>query len=644
MSRFPLVRIVDFISRVFPFNKLDREELSAVVRHMQLAYHPRGTPIIQAGGPPAEYLYIIHSGSVKITAPIESGEDQLVDMRGEGDFFGSVSLLRSLTAMFNVTAHEDLLTFMLPGIEFKKLMEAHTAFQDHFGRSLAQYLRASRVQAFSLNGQASSADAFHEISSQMRGRVSDLMSVHVLTCAPGASIQEAARKMTRRKVGSIVITDGDGEALGLVTDTDFRARVLAAGLSPDAPVESIMSRPPLTISPGAYAFEAMFEMTRYGVHHLLVGEGGRVQGVVSDHDIKMITGSTPVGLARNIEKIESLEGMKRFPERIRRVLESLLLMGSSAEYMMDLLNEFMDLLFIRLFELCEAAMVEDGLGPAPARYSWLALGRAGRKEQAPPFQQDFALVYADVPRENTGQVREWFIGFARRVGDAMRRWGFDAKPYENLGIGSEWCRSAEEWKKAYAGWVRSPAEAGNGNLGRIFDFRAIHGESAFIKELRGVLWQGMDENREILKYMAQNAVERKPPLCFFRNELLERNGERSKQLDLELMGIEPLASSIRVLALEARVPETNTLGRLKQTAEHLSINKQLEDDLHEAFSYMTILQVSRYLETASTDQKDRVMDPADLNTFQRKILKDCFAVIDRFQELIIGRVSGGHGN
>ena len=643
MSQFPLVRIVDFISRVFPFNTLDRDELSAVVCHMQLAYHPRGKVIIQAGGPPADCLYIIHSGSAKVSLPSNSGEDNLVDMRGEGEVFGSVSLLHSLTAIFNVTAHEDLLTFLLPGDDFKKLVETNTEFRNHFQYSLAQYIRASREPAALAKGQGTGVETFREIASQMRGRVSDLMSVQVLTCGPGASIQEVAREMTRRKVGSIVVTNGNGEAVGLVTDTDLRVRVVASGLNPEAPVESIMSRPPLTISPGAYAFEAMFEMTRYGVHHLLVGDEGRLEGVVSDHDIKMVTGSTPVGLARNIDKVQSFDEMDRFPERIRRVLESLLNMGSSAEYMMDLLNEFMDRLFLRLFELCEAAMVDDGLGPAPTKYSWLSLGRAGRKEQAPPFRQDYALVYADVPKERVGQVREWFIGFARRLGDAMKRWGFDVRPYQNLGIGSEWCRSATDWKNTYEDWVRDPAGAGNGNFGRIFDLRAIQGESGFVRGLRDVLLEGITRNRNILAFLAKDAAGRKPPLCFFRNTVMDRAGGSSEWLELEQQGIEPMVSSIRLLALEARVAETNTLGRLKQAAESLSINTQLQDDIHEAFSYMTILMVSHYLEATSPTENLWQISPSSLTASQRKILKDCFAVIETFRKLIARRVLGDAG-
>ena len=288
-------------------------------------------------------------------------------------------------------------------------------------------------------------------------------------------------------------------------------------------------------------------------------------------------------------------------------------------------------------------MIEDGLGSAPASYSWLALGRAGRKEQAPPFRQDYALAYTDVPQERVGQVREWFIGFARRVGDSMRRWGFDARPYENLGIGSEWCRSAKDWIKTFEDWGRNPDSAGNGNFGRIFDLRAIQGESAFVRDLRGVLWEGIDRDREIITYLARDTAERKPPLCFFRNMVMHRDGRNSEFLDLEQQGIEPLVASIRTLALEARVYETNSLGRLKQAAELLSIDNRLEDDLHEAFSFITILLVSRYLEAASPSDNHWLVTPSTLTASQRKILKDCFAVIETFQEMVNRRVleSGG---
>jgi signal-transduction protein with cAMP-binding, CBS, and nucleotidyltransferase domain len=58
---------------------------------------------------------------------------------------------------------------------------------------------------------------------------------------------------------------------------------------------------------------------------------------------------------------------------------------------------------------------------------------------------------------------------------------------------------------------------------------------------------------------------------------------------------------------------------------------------------MTILMVSRYLETTSPSEDQWVITPPTLTASQRKILKDCFAVIETFQEFIVRRVLKGGG-
>ena len=69
--------------------------------------------IIQAGEAPSQNLYVIMNGSVRVTLPRPSGEELLIDVRGEGDTFGALSLLQGEQALFSVTAQEDLLAFML---------------------------------------------------------------------------------------------------------------------------------------------------------------------------------------------------------------------------------------------------------------------------------------------------------------------------------------------------------------------------------------------------------------------------------------------------------------------------------------------------------------------------------------------------
>jgi CBS domain-containing protein len=643
MGQFPLARIFDFVAKVFPFDTLEQDELEKSIKLMEIAYFPRGRIIIKAGGDPADHLFIIHSGSVKISVPAGPEEEFLVDIRGEGDMFGAVSLLQSRKALFTVTAQEDLLTFLLPAEEFRRLVEDKPIFHRHFSMSLARNIRAVQESADGLRPGLSGHDSLKDMAAQMRGRVADLMSADVLTCPPEVSIREAALRMTRRRVGSVVVTDPAGRPLGLVTDTDLRVRVLAEGIAPERPVSEIMSRPPLSISSQAYAFEAILDMTRHGVHHLLVTEGEHMTGVISDHDIKVVTGSTPVGLAREIDNVLSLEELTRVPSHIRRVLEMLLNLGSSAEYMMDLLSEFADRLYLKLFALCEDRMEAEGLGRAPTGYCWLALGRAGRREQAPPLHQDHALVYSDVPEQREGVVREWFIGFARRVEEGALLCQFPAgmaSPFNGAG----WCRSAGAWRRTYLDWVRNPATLAPGDPGHVFDFRSVQGESAFAVSLREAVTAAVRDTPDFLGLMAASATAIKPPLGFLRRHVVGHDGSYSDWLNLEEHGLRLLASAVRVLAMEQGLTDTNTLGRLREAAGRMSLSKRLEDDLREVFSFMTVLNVSHYLQSPSpVKEGDDLLNPNRLTTTQRRMLKQGFKVIAELQELVVKRYSSGAG-
>ncbi|MFH1136115.1 MAG: putative nucleotidyltransferase substrate binding domain-containing protein [Pseudomonadota bacterium] len=633
MSQFPLARILDFISQVIPFDHLDEEELQRVVGKMEIAYYPRGAVIIEAGGPSADQLFIIHGGSVKITVISPAEEELLVDVRGEGDIFGAVSLLSSRQALFTVTAQEDLLVFLLPASDFRGLVRDHPVFQRHFQYSLARNIQAVFKGGSSpVSAGSEGVGPFKQMAVQMRSRVADLMGVRVLTCRPDASIRQATQAMTVRGVGSIVVVGDDGRPLGLVTDTDLRTRVLAAGVDSDQRVDRIMSQPPLTISVQAFAFEAMLEMTRHGVHHLVATEGERMVGVISDHDIKVIIGGSPVGLVREIENIGSLEELARIPSRLTRVLEMLVGLNSSSEYMMSLLSEFVDRLIIKIGDFSENKMVEEGLGPWPASYCWLSLGRAGREEQAPPLYQNFALVYSDVPREREGVVREWFLGFSRRVAERLAQLGLEPRPFQLIKNGAVHCRSASEWRTTFANWIRGQVPGHWEEKGAALDFRPVLGESAFIVSLRNAIFETLDQYPAFLREMAEAAGAFRPPLGFLRKSVVERDGQYSEHWDLNMQGLRPIIAAVRVLALEHKTSATNTMERLADAARKMFLDKRLEDDLREAFSFMTLLRISRYLQARNSEVEfSDLVAPSELNTLQRKMLKDSFAVIDEFQ-------------
>ena len=72
--------------------------------------------------------------------------------------------------------------------------------------------------------------------------VGELVHGDVLVIGPDASVRDAVCRMTAHHVSYALIRLPDGE-FGIFTDHDLRTRVVAAGVSIDAPITQVMSAP-----------------------------------------------------------------------------------------------------------------------------------------------------------------------------------------------------------------------------------------------------------------------------------------------------------------------------------------------------------------------------------------------------------------
>jgi CBS domain-containing protein len=642
MSQFPLSRIQDFVRRVAPFEALSSGELSGLVTQMGVTYHPRGDVVVKSGGKSSEALYIIQSGSVKLSVPDEDGQEILIDIRGEGDTFGALSLLQGRNALLNVTVKEDLIAFVLPRDSFLPLIEMHPEFQRHFSFSLARRFRAVRDLADEHLGRITGKESLQEIAAQMRCKVSELMSSQVLCCGPDTSIQDAAQRMAARRVGSILVCNGDGESVGMVTDTDLRSRALAQGMDYSAPISGVMSSPVIGIPPSAFVFEAVLEMALQGVHHLVVREGGRTQGLISDHDIKLITGASPVGLLKEVDKVGSVDKLARLAEGASQVLEMLVRMGSSAEYMMALLNGFFDRLTKKIMNLSENAMAEEGWGAAPCEYSWLFLGAQARKEQAPPPKLEDAIVYQDVDPKADKNAQRWFLELAGRTAQGLEQCGLS---YVQLGIQAhepQWCLSHSAWQERFNDFLSQTGPMGLGARLSLFDMRAMNPADNLVDELREMVIHGLKTTPHMVHQMIRPCMAVQAPLGFLREFVVERDGGYSDSLHLGKRVIDPVVSAVRVLALDANLSQTGTLERIKALEHEDILDPRLSADLLEAFNYTVSLLISRYLETLTQGRIEyALVDPSNFNSTQRKMLKECFVVIEHLCQLLRKRYGPG---
>ena len=114
--------------------------------------------------------------------------------------------------------------------------------------------------------------------------VAEVMSTELVTMGSGSSLAEAASVMSQRRVGSVLIVEGDRLA-GILTERDI---VRAISQDIGAPRDEIihwMSAEPKTILPTASLEDARDLMDRSHIRHLPVTDGGRIVGMLSMRDL-----------------------------------------------------------------------------------------------------------------------------------------------------------------------------------------------------------------------------------------------------------------------------------------------------------------------------------------------------------------------
>jgi CBS domain-containing protein len=99
------------------------------------------------------------------------------------------------------------------------------------------------------------------------------------------TVLEVVKAMVSRNIGAVPVLH-DGRLVGIFSERDLMSRVVAEGRDPrTAPVEQVMTRDPLTVSPTESVENCMLLMRRHGFRHLPICEGPRVVAVVSLRDI-----------------------------------------------------------------------------------------------------------------------------------------------------------------------------------------------------------------------------------------------------------------------------------------------------------------------------------------------------------------------
>jgi len=130
----------DGLARVPLFAGLSPEKLATLENVTQRRSFKRGEIVFHKGDP-GDTLFMITQGQVKIILPSDSGEEALLGVLDEGEFFGELSLIDEQPRSATIVATEPTETLVLRREEFLKFVASSPETAIDMLRVLSQRLR-----------------------------------------------------------------------------------------------------------------------------------------------------------------------------------------------------------------------------------------------------------------------------------------------------------------------------------------------------------------------------------------------------------------------------------------------------------------------------------------------------------------------
>jgi len=620
---------IQFLRKVPPFQFLEEPLLQKVAGCLSLAFYPKDTVILKQHGPASDCVRIVRKGAVKVMMESpETGEEAILDYKGEGDNFGFLSLIGGDRQRTTCIADDHTTCYVLAKECVYDLLEASPAFSEYYMAYLSRYVDRT-YQEMRRRSLATMVGDQHLFVTPV-GEI----AVSPVTISEAATIQEAARVMAERKISSVIAVNAGGTPVGILTDRDLREKVVAQGRPVTDTVRSILQLSLIQVEASESCFEALIRMIQHNIHHMPVLRDGALCGIVTNHDLMMLQGISPLSLVHDILDQNTLEDLIPLSKKINGIVSLLIKAEAKAGQITRIITEINDRLISRVLDIAE-----ERFGSPPLPYCWVLFGSEGRKEQTFKTDQDNALIYADpLTPAGAAEASQYFQRFTAFVAESLMALGFPRCPAGYMAATPGWCQPLKAWKTYFSGWINEPVAQNLLQFLVFYDFRPIHGKITLAQDLREFVVKALAGKTLFLGYMANKVLEFAPPIGFFKTFVVEKSGEHKDKLDLKVKGITPLLNAVRLFAMEKGLKETGTLERLQQLRTRHSIVRDHFDELEHAFEFVMLLRIHHQFEQIQQGlPPDNFINPNELSNLEKKTLKESFNLMSKIQGLIVER-------
>jgi CBS domain-containing protein len=613
----PAQGVAEFLGSRPPFDAVSADDLARVAAVTRTEVSPRGTTIFHQGAGPVEDLRMVRSGSVEVRH-----DGRVLDLLGPGELFGQASMISGLPTGFEARAGEDTVCYRIPAHVVRPLL-ARPDVLAFVARSIVTRRAPPMAAPPTDPGQR---------------RVAALIRKPPLLCPGDAPIRAAAQQMTAAGASAVLVRHG--ATVGIVTDSDLRSRVIAAGLSPDEPVSAVMTEPAYTVSADRLSGDVLLDMLERNIHHIPVrSPAGEVLGVVDDGDLVAAEGRMPLLLRRAIGLAQTQADLAAAAGGLNQALIALRDARVPAEQVAAVRSVVLDALIRRLAELA----VGDA-GPPPVPFTWFALGSLARREAVPSSDVDSALAWQGDGARDDARAGDGAAGYGQRlagaVNDGLRACGLPPDAQGANAANPLFARSLASWQAVERSLGEDPTQEKALILASLItDSRPVFSTGP---QPGGGLWQVSPDHLDLRRLLAQFALSFRPPTGFWREFVVEHSGERRGQLDLKHGGLIPIVDLARWAGMGAGVTSGSTMDRLRAAESAGTLEGPEARTLMEAFGFIFSLRLDHQVEQLRRGEPpDDFIDPKTLNPLARSYLREAFRAVASVQAGLAAELSLG---
>ncbi len=437
-------------------------------------------------------------------------------------------------------------------------------------------------------------------------------------------LAQALATMQERHIGSLLVLDDAGAALGILTREDIVARVTLPQLPLSTPISQVMSSPVSTLTVHHTLHDAALLMARQGIRHVPVTDEGRVVGLLSEHDVAAMQRTTLQHVSTTIRAASDVGALGAAAHDIRRFACSLLEQGVGARQLTQLISHLNDVLTEHLVQMLAA---EQGLDLE--RACWLAFGSEGRSEQTIATDQDNGLVFDsdDPPRD-----RARWLALGQRVNEVLHVCGYPLCKGHVMAGNPTCCLTAAEWCERFTGWIDHGAPDDLLQASIYFDFRAVAGRRELARGMRELVTQQAASQPRFTKQMADNALRNRAPLNWRGAIETQALGGRA-MLDLKFHGATIFVDAARLYALARGIAHTGTRERFEALAQLLEVPPHESQAWVGGFEYLQTLRLQAQMaRDPAAPGNPNLIELDALNDIERRMLKESLRIARRLQQ------------